>query len=329
MDEKMREVVEQYDLHIKNVYRFRGAYMLETHLGLCILREFRGTNSKAQLAQIVKEKLEESGFTKVDTYIRNKEGEIVTENIMGNRYVIKKWYIGEECNLKDSQNIKEAAGNLGVLHSHLRGIMEEPLVFQGDTFPQMLYKHNRELRRVRSYIREKKQRNEFELLFLSMFSEFYQEAEEAEALLEQLSCQELYEDLEKQQILYHGGYNYHNILMTSQGIATTSFEKVQLQLQVLDLYDFIRKIMEKNNWNEQLFQLALEGYEEKRELLPVEKQILYIALVYPEKFWKVTNFYYNRKKTWISAKNIEKLQGLQQQKNIRRGVLKKIQSLCV
>lgn len=325
MDEKIKEVINQYELNIKNVYRARGAYMLDTADGLRILREFRSTKGKAEMAQAVKEGLREKGIRNLDLYVRNKEGEIITENSMGNLYVLREWYLGEECDLKETKDLEKAAKNLAEIHNQMHGLLSENLVFQGDTTAEHLLKHNRELRRVRTYIKDKKQRNEFELLFLSMFSEFYHEAEDAESIVLSLDCARLYEQLEEKQWLCHGAYNYHNILMLKNGeIATTNFEKVHLQLQVEDLYDFLRKIMEKNNWNEEYFRLVLHAYQEKRQLSEQERNILYVRMKYPEKFWKIINYYYNSKKTWISGKNIEKLQSLQQQKSTRRSLLEKI-----
>ena len=82
--------------------------------------------------------------------------------------------------------------------------------------------------------------------------------------------------------------------------------------------------MEKNNWNLYLLQTVLEHYQKVRPLSKEEKKLLYIWMIYPEKFWKITNFYYNSKKTWMSGKNIEKLQGLQQQKKQRMNLLEKV-----
>lgn len=327
MDEKIKEVIDKYELDIKNIYRARGAYMLETTDGLKILREFRSTAQKAELAQQVKENLRDRGFVHTDLYMRNQDGELISENVMGNRYVLKNWFVGEECNLRDLNHVAQAAENLGQLHKCLTGILPEPVLHPVDPIPTTIGKHNRELRRVRTYIREKKQRNEFELLFLSMFPELYEEAEEAEALLKDISCQELYEKMEQEQTLCHGSYNYHNVLFTPDGVATTSFEKVQLGVQIMDLYDFIRKVMEKNGWNENFLEETLSHYEKIIPLTRIEKQIIYVWMVYPEKFWKVTNYYYNSKKTWISSKNIEKLQGLQQQRSQRRAILRKMQSV--
>ena len=41
-----------------------------------------------------------------------------------------------------------------------------------------------------------------------------------------------------------------------------------------------------------------------------ENRILKIMLMYPEKFWKVVNQYYNSNKSWIPDKNVEKLRAV-------------------
>ena len=66
MDEKIKEVIDQYELELKNVYRMRGAYMLDTSQGLRILREFRSTVQKAELAQKVKETMRVKGYAYTD-----------------------------------------------------------------------------------------------------------------------------------------------------------------------------------------------------------------------------------------------------------------------
>ncbi len=37
---------------------------------------------------------------------------------------------------------------------------------------------------------------------------------------------------------------------------------------------------------------------------------LYYRFRYPEKFWKIVNFYYNSGKAWIPGRNLEKLEKL-------------------
>ena len=49
------------------------------------------------------------------------------------------------------------------------------------------------------------------------------------------------------------------------------------------------------------------------------------APVYPEKLWKIVNFYYNSGKAWIPEKNQEKLDRLLEQEAARKKFLKLLQ----
>ena len=54
----------------------------------------------------------------------------------------------------------------------------------------------------------------------------------------------------------------------------------------------------------------LETYEGERPLSRDSRADLYFRLAYPEKFWKIVNFYYNSRKVWTPGKNPEKLSKL-------------------
>ena len=48
----------------------------------------------------------------------------------------------------------------------------------------------------------------------------------------------------------------------------------------------------------------------QRKLCKEEKQLLHVLLLFPEKFWKVSNHYSNSHKAWVSGRDIEKLNRL-------------------
>ena len=54
-----------------------------------------------------------------------------------------------------------------------------------------------------------------------------------------------------------------------------------------------------------------------------EKYQLYYRLSYPEKFWKIVNFYYNSPKVWIPGKNMEKLKKIWIQEEEKQTFLEK------
>ena len=66
--------------------------------------------------------------------------------------------------------------------------------------------------------------------------------------------------------------------------------------------------MEKSGWSQELGTLLLSAYHEERALSAEDYRQLYYRMLYPEKFWKIVNFYYNSGKAWIPGRNTEKME---------------------
>lgn len=177
-------------------------------------------------------------------------------------------------------------------------------------------KHNRELNHIRNYLKGKKFRNEFESRLLSAYPALYGQANESVEGIKNISLGEVN--------IIHGSYTYHNVIMCEDGIATTSFDKCTYGYKLMDLYYFLRKTMEKNDWKEPYGMAVLEGYDEVYTLENHEKQALACLLAYPEKFWKLASHYMNGKKTWLSVKNMEKLELILAQMEARQDFIAKI-----
>lgn len=306
------------------MYRARGAFLIETNQGLKLFKSFEGSKNHLIYENRIKEVLIQRGFKNVDLVICNKAGDYISEDSMGVSYIIKNWFVGEECNLKDLADVYHASSNLAELHNAMEGIQvpeEEQSYISQYALPEVFEKHNRELKRVRSYIRDKKQRNEFELNFLLTFDAFYEEALKATELVTNSCYQKVMQESIALNKNCHGNYTYHNLLKLKEGMATTNFEKACVGVQIVDMYQFLRKCMEKNDWNKEFGQSIIDGYNAVRTMTKEEYEILYILLLYPEKFWKVTNFYFNNKKSWISKRNIQKLMSLHQQSPLKTAFL--------
>ena len=84
----------------------------------------------------------------------------------------------------------------------------------------------------------------------------------------------------------------------------------------------MRKILEKHQWDDVLGMKLLKEYHRVRKLKKEEVEYLAIRLSYPEKFWKVVNFYYGSRKVWIPAKNMEKLEKILKQEEEKSWFLK-------
>ena len=193
------------------------------------------------------------------------------------------------------------------------------------SLPELFEKRNRELRRVRTFIREKRRKAYFETVYLNIFPEFYEKAEAALEQAKRDGCAATLEAAKNAGNVCHGMYTHHNLLLLPEGsFATVNFDKACIGVQIADFYLFFRKLMEKTGWDRQLAEEMLSAYGEVRPVEKGEWQIFYLLLSYPEKFWKITNSYYNGKKSWIPQKTTEKLLAVKEQEREKQTLLERV-----
>lgn len=172
-----------------------------------------------------------------------------------------------------------------------------------------------------TYLKGKKNKNEFEMLMRRSLMTFHEEALIAAQELEEMDYGSRIEKARTSYEMCHGSYNYHNVLFTDRGCAVTGFEHCCVDCQINDLYQFMRKLLEKNGWDARAGHSVIEAYSEVRPVSDDDMKLLRINFLYPEKFWKVINFYNNSNKSWIPRKSIEKLEGVLAQNDARKAFI--------
>ena len=289
------EILEQYPIQVDNVRKVRGAFLCETDRGLMLLKQAALSKPRMLVMNEIHKAMKKQEHLRCDELIPNREGEFLTATEDGTTYYLKAWYPGRECDVRKHGEILEAARL-----------------------------HNREMKKVWSFIRKKPIKGEFESRFLECFEDMYRVAAAVEERLGNSSYRRLQKEAKERGSFIHGEYNYHNILITPEGMTAVNFEHVGRDLQAADLAYFLRKVMEKHQWNEKLGAEILRAYCAVNPLSEEEKEYIALRLSYPEKFWKCANTYYNSNKAWISSKSVEKLRISIEQNEIRKRFLEQI-----
>ena len=245
------EVLGRYDIEVKGTRRIRGAFFCDTNEGTMLLKETKVSAQRAPLLYTVLRYIEDLGIVKVDTPVFTSDGELLVTSREGRVYMLKKWYQGHECDIRQEGELVQAAQKLAVLHrltgdrrqwdangtltGEYTGVARDPA--------EEIRRHNRELKKVRAFIRQRTVKNEFEMLFLSSFESMYEMAEKVLDRMESAGLGELKKSAADTGSLIHGDYNYHNLLMTEDDMAVTGFERMHAGIQVQDLYYFTRKVI--------------------------------------------------------------------------------------
>ncbi|MCI8484450.1 MAG: CotS family spore coat protein [Lachnospiraceae bacterium] len=318
-------ILEQYPFEVKQTAKGRGALICDTEKGLKILKEYRGSEGRADFLYSLLQFLRDHGQERIDCIVKTKDAKTIARDIDGTAYMVRDWYEGRECDTKSRDDILQAIRQLAEVHNVLRRFpkeIPEYLQVKEDTLLEENQRHTRELKKVRNFIFSRKKKNDFEMEFLKSFDMFYQEAQEVVALQErELEKNTAENGNESIYGICHGDYNQHNVIFSRQGIAILNFEKASYDIQVSDLGNFMRKILEKHNWNMGLGMDLLNAYHNVRTLSSQEMKQLYVRLAYPEKFWKISNHYFNTSKAWVCGRNLEKLDKFIAQNEARENFL--------
>lgn len=366
MAEKMAEVYGAYDLQINQVMRGRGAFVLRTDKGIFQIKPMDVNPSRLEAEYEFKESLAQLGFDSIDYCVKNVDGELYTCDRYGNPYVMRRFFLGRECNPQSYQDIVLGVRNLAKLHQVGRKAFEK---IEKDVHIRVtgdFKKRNQSLKRVNNYILRQKSKREFEMKYLKTFDYFYQQGNmcqrEFEGLLQMERAREDARGLVREETrenardeivganremtggatgemtagdkkcgghlgYCHGMYNHHSIVITSDAVGTISFDKFYLGNQLDDLYHYARKMVEKNDHSFSVLTTILDEYGAINPLSREDYQYIYINYCYPEKLYKLGNQYMNGSKSWLSPKLLEKMNKFIQDEGKKQEILDRMQKM--
>lgn len=321
MADKMSEVYEAYDMEINQTTRGRGSFILKTDKGIRQLKQLDVNESRLNVEYQFKEKLNERGFVLIDRCIKNNDDELVSYDRYGNGYVMRTFFSGRELDFTNCDEIKRAVGNLAHFHIVSKEIFEST---EGDVHIRLnsdFRKRNQELKRVKNFMTKRKSKKKFEEIFLDNYDFFYRQALDCESKLGSDSLKMM----DKHIGFCHGMYNHHSIMVLENGdMATIGFDRFYVGNQLNDLYHFLRKTVEKNNYDFEIMSEIIDEYSKICQLSHNDLEYIYILYLYPEKFYKLGNQYINAPKNWISPKMMEKISKIIKEEEQKQQLLGKL-----
>lgn len=305
-------ILSQYELEIHEIKKGRGTYICETSQGTKLITAFRGANEKGLLLKLLLEQLYINGFP-VEQIMLNKNQEAVTKDeISGEQFLVKDHISGKELDTGNTEELRKAVETLGCFHQIMQKVtleIPDKLKDGAKQAVEIRVRHQKELIKAKNYIRGRKKKSEFEQNFLASFVPMMATVEKSICILEEHPVAE--------NGWCHGDVNQHNFLWTGNRFMLVNFENFTYGCRMNDVANFFRKVMEKNDWNLGLGKILLDAYQSYVPLEEDERMQLYGLLLYPEKYWKITNHYMSSRKSWISDREVEKLKKVMAQEELR------------
>lgn len=325
MAERYGKVLEQYELDVYNTYKSRGALMAVCQNGQIIrVSEYNGNCYRIQNMAYILDEIKNLGFDNVETILKNKEDSYITIGSDRASYIATTWFDGRECDVTNYKDILKGCMAIAKLHNAFdRMDISNCINYARYNIYTDFSRHLRELRRIQSYLACKINKAEFEQL---AYYNIQKNISSAEIVVQTLIDNERHGiiNIERDKNICHGNFSYHNLINMSNGVAITGFEKIEYYVDIWDFYNFLRKVMEKNGWDINLGTKMIQEYNTYRHITNRDYIYLKLLLAYPEKFWKIINYYYNNKKVWIPEKNTEKLNKVVHQTLLKNEFIKTV-----
>lgn len=288
-----------YGIRISSIKPNRAGYILDTDKGKRYLRHCQCSENRILFAHDVKEYLVSNGFTTVDTYFLTQDGKPYLE-IDDRLFTVTPYFDGRECEFGDDNDAVMASVALSQLHKASKGFKpRKGISVPSDLgkLPESLNKRYDEIIRMRR--KAERERGTFDYIYLDCVDKFIALAEESLKLLEGVEYPRLVKKNLLEGGICHHDYSYQNILIKGNTTYITGFEYCMEEIRIYDLVNLIRRKMRKCRWNPEKAKMILEAYSRIEPISSDEKAVMKAMLMFPQKFWRVANRYYNSRRSWV------------------------------
>ncbi|HEY5584463.1 MAG TPA: CotS family spore coat protein [Ruminiclostridium sp.] len=308
MHELEKELQENYDIKINSISNYRNMFIANTDNGKRLIKISNLMPDRINFVAEVKEHLFNNGFVNIDRNIYTNTG---SSSITCNDQTIymSKYIDGRECNLDSREETIKCAKLLAMMHKASNGCAcseNSSARSELGRLPSCYKKRLDEIKKLKKSAQKGKM--QFDTLMCKYGDYFYDLGEKAISMLDTSDYFELVEDAEKSRNVSHHDFNHHNIFVQNDEMYLINFEYSCYDLKVYDLVNLLRRKMRKCDWNIDEAAIILNEYSKIESLSGSELYLMKIMLMFPQKFWRVANKYYNSRKTWSEQNYIGRLQ---------------------
>ena len=314
---------EGYGLRFRGGTRTRTGLICRTDMGLRELKKPRGSLESIRLAFDVKERLRENGFRRISRFALTTEGEPFYRHD-GVLYTLEDVMPAEVLAEESEDAFIRGAKTLGQMHRAAQGLRSEAARWDRERLPKRYAKRQGEMAKIRRRNDKRGNYDAIDLLLLRHYDTFMAQAGEAAALLEKGGYSAAADRAEQEGAFCHNAYKGEALRLGDKGeIFVGSFDKCSSELPLADLSCYLRRYWKKTGGSAHGVWEMLEEYGRHMPLSESDLTILQGMLLYPEKFLRLVNEYYNKRRACVSPAMGERLAAAaQEEKNGR--ILKEI-----
>lgn len=298
---------EGYGLRFYSGTRTRTGLVCKTDKGLRELKKARERMNNIRYAHDVKECLYRNGFTVISRFYNTMDGQPCFAKD-GTLYVLEELLPSTPLDEGGKDSFVKGAETLGKMHHCAKGLESSFIQWDKERLPGQFSKRRVELAKIKRRIQRQGGYDAIDLLVMDNFNTYMEQTIQAEEFLQKAQYKDLADRAEKEGAFCHHSYKGENLRMGEDGrLYVGGFEGCNSDIPLLDLAAYLKRYMKKTDGDKDGVIHMLEAYQKNSPLEEREKILLQALTVYPEKFLRLVNEYYNKRRACVSPAMQERL----------------------
>ena len=308
MEEFYKKILwDGYGLQLRGTSRIRTGLICRTDQGLRELKKPRGHMENLYFAFDVKEQLRKNGFTGIGRFYPTVEGEPFYQQdgvLYTLEDVIPAEPLAEDC----VASFVRGAEALGRMHTAAKGLKSTYAQWDWEKLPKRYAKRRSALAKIKKRSERNGTYDTIDLLLLQYYGLYMEQTAEAEELLQKGSYVQAAQRAEQTGAFCHTAYKGESLRVLQDGsLCIGGFDQCEAELPLADLAAYLKRYMKKTDGQAEGVLAMLNAFEKQYPLSEKDLLLLQGMLVYPEKFLRLINEYYNRRRACISPAMEERL----------------------
>jgi len=305
----LSQVMEYWGLTAVSYKKIKDVYKVKTENGFKNLKVSPLIPKRLLFVHQAIAYLEGKGFQRMYPLIPTSNG---LTYISDNRYAYSlfDWIDGRQCDFRNLSELKDATRVLAEFHQKTKGFIPPDHSNMRNRLGKCLnhfeehYQELLDFREIAAMMPE----DPFAKTYLSQVDFFLPMAARAINKLRNSSYPVLVNTAQHNHFFCHGDPAARNFIYTpEQQIFMIDFDSCRLDLPVMDLIKFARRVLKKYCWQYPIAKILVDAYNEVNRLSPNELEVIKAVFYFPQKFWRMASRYFHQHDRHSPERSLRKL----------------------
>jgi CotS family spore coat protein len=310
---------DSYDLHQVLAYwgleafeweKVKDVYKVRTNRGLKNLKVSPLNIKRLTFVHQAIAHLMRHGFPKMYPIIPTINGNTYI-CAAGKAFSLFDWIEGRQCDFTNSNELSASSKILAEFHQYSEGFIPPPQSNMRDQIGKCLQHFEERYQQLLDFatIARHSPDDCFAQHFLANLPFFLPLAQRAIFKLRHSAYGQLVNLARTRQTFCHGDPAARNFILTPQNqIFLIDFDSCRLDLPVMDLIKFTRRVLKKHHWSYPLAKFLIDAYQQVQPLNSHELEVMKAVFYFPQKFWRMANRYFKNPATLPPERALHKFE---------------------